>query len=411
MSTSTNTPTNTSTSTTILSPKPNIINGFVSFNNIYYKVNTKTITDVTPIVKYDSSLAITMRQLITPPSTLDLTKFLNPIRDQNIDGDPVAFSCAVIAEYQSNILKSENRVVNSYLSPYYLYNLANPNATDCDKGLDIPMALDVLHKYGIPNETIFPNTTPKKCAIPFKEISEMVHKDAINNRIDSYIEIKGIDQIKTCLTNYGPCIISIGVYNNSPTFWIQNKNDTLLGTTAINIVGYDSTGFIIRNNWGPTWGKNGYGILPFYDYPYVINAYSATTMDGSLVAPNAQKITLKSGIAVAVINPTCMGSNTQFDTTGIILLSLLAAFVVGILIYYLYYKKLYRYNFNYLFKYYSPSVFAFIIFMLLLFNIIIMASINGMDVIFGLNVTTLCLYSLPVICTFFYNRKLLFNHH
>lgn len=39
--------------------------------------------------------------------------------------------------------------------------------------------------------------------------------------------------------------------------------DPFKGGHAVSIVGYDNTGFIIKNSWGRDWGKNGYGWLSF----------------------------------------------------------------------------------------------------------------------------------------------------
>ena len=32
------------------------------------------------------------------------------------------------------------------------------------------------------------------------------------------------------------------------------------------IIGYNKSGFIIRNSWGTAWGKNGYCIFPYSDW-------------------------------------------------------------------------------------------------------------------------------------------------
>jgi hypothetical protein len=373
----------------------------ILIKNTTYKINTKINTNISPIINYNDSLAITKRQLIIPPPTLNLIKYLNSVRDQGSDGNSVAFSVALISEYQSNILKSPHRITNSYLSPYYIYNLVNVNSINCNNGLDIPSALDILKKYGIPNESIFPK--PSSCSISLDQISQTIHSDANFYRIDNYIQLNSIDQIKSCLTNFGPCIISLNVYNDSPKFWIQNSNEVLLGIHTLNIVGYDINDFILRNSWGTSWGNNGYTNLPFTEFNFILNAYSATCMDGTLEVPLVSKITLKAGLAVAKVNPICVMRNDRINVVSILILTGCAALLLGLIIYYTFFKKIFLYKFTDVFKYYSPYVFTYIIFMLYFVNIIIMLNLNGPDTIFGLNLFTLILFSLPTIVTFSYD--------
>jgi len=404
---SSNLSTNSSTSTESTS---NLPLGYVSVNNINYKLNTIITTDIKSIQNYNSMVNI--KNIVKSPITLDLTSFLNPIRDQGINGNSVAYSIALIAEYQLNILEN-NKTLNTYLSPSYIYSLLNinANANDCNKGIDVPNALDVLQKYGIPTETIFP--TPDSCFIQMKLIPQLVHINANNHRIITYIELFTIDQIKSCLVNFGPCVININVYNNSPTFWIKNKNDSLLGTHTLNIVGYDTNGFILRNSWGSTWANNGYTNLPFNDFSLILNTYSAITMDDTLVFPKNKKIKLKGAISAASpINPEdikinnngCSNKYRNINMLPIYIVSgLLAGLLLGIAIYYIFVRKLYKENFKYVFKYYAVPLFLLIIFTILVTNTTIMGVLNGLDITFILNLCGICFLVLPMIITFFYN--------
>jgi hypothetical protein len=378
--------------------------GYVSFNNINYKLNT--IIPINKLIQNYNSM-VNIKKIINSPLTLDLTPYLNPIRDQGLNGNSVAYSVALIVEYQLNILKN-NKKLDTYLSPSYIYNLVNVNAINCNNGIDVPNALDILTKYGIPTENIFP--TPDSCVIQIKEIPQLAHIDASNNRIVTYIELYTIDQIKSCLTNFGPCIININVYNNSPTFWIKNKNDTSLGVHTLNIVGYDENSFILRNSWGSTWAKNGYTNLPFDDYSFILNTYSAVTMDGTLVFPKIKKILLKSStpvkdvVDIQINNNGCINNNRNINMLPIyIVLGLLGALLLGILIYYIFVRKIYKENFKYVFKYYAVPLCILIIFTILVSNTTIMGVLNGLDITFILNLCSICFLVLPIIITFFYN--------
>jgi len=63
--------------------------------------------------------------------------------------------------------------------------------------------------------------------------------------------------------------IALPLYNSSPTFW---KSDSNLPHDfhAVSIEGYDRNGFFFRNSWGPDWGNNGCGYLPFIDWSRVV---------------------------------------------------------------------------------------------------------------------------------------------
>lgn len=37
----------------------------------------------------------------------------------------------------------------------------------------------------------------------------------------------------------------------------------MLGGHAVNLVGYDSSGAYIMNQWGRSWGSKGFGIIPW----------------------------------------------------------------------------------------------------------------------------------------------------
>lgn len=83
--------------------------------------------------------------------------------------------------------------------------------------------------------------------------------------IDNYARIGNIDALKTAIVANGPCIGAIGVYNSLISdFWTPTSGN-FEGGHAISIVGYDKDGFIIRNSWGRSYGKEGYWHIPYED--------------------------------------------------------------------------------------------------------------------------------------------------
>jgi C1A family cysteine protease len=58
-------------------------------------------------------------------------------------------------------------------------------------------------------------------------------------KIKSISSLHSINDIKTALTNYGPCLIGVELYNNSSELWKPIGNQPVLGGHALLIVGYD----------------------------------------------------------------------------------------------------------------------------------------------------------------------------
>lgn len=83
------------------------------------------------------------------------------------------------------------------------------------------------------------------------------------NKIKQFALVHTIDSLKTAIKANGPCVGALPVYDsNRPDFW---NGESLLGGHAISIVGWNKTGFIIRNSWGTQFGNNGYTYLPYTD--------------------------------------------------------------------------------------------------------------------------------------------------
>jgi len=85
------------------------------------------------------------------------------------------------------------------------------------------------------------------------------------------------------LEENGPVFIALPLYNNCPAFWKSNS-DQAHDFHTVSIEGYDTNGFFFRNSWGPDWGNNGCGYLPFIDWSRVIEAWVGVSRR-TLVSP------------------------------------------------------------------------------------------------------------------------------
>lgn len=95
-----------------------------------------------------------------------------------------------------------------------------------------------------------------------------------------------LNSLKSALVDGYPIVGTIMVYSSfeNPDVTATGivplpdpVKDKILGGHCVLFTGYDSTGFIFDNSWGPHWGKNGTGHVP---YEYLTNEYSVTNTKG-----------------------------------------------------------------------------------------------------------------------------------
>jgi len=340
-------------------------NNFYIHNKNKYRLNSIDTLIKKPI-KFGASLH-SLKSAVPAAPTVDLRPWLQPVRDQGQIGDCVAFATAVIAEYQAK----KTNVFSGYLSPWFLFSLAGPN---CNTGISPPGALEVLQNYGIPNESNLP--TPMSCPDKLPDLSSCVYANAKNFRISSYMSINSADDMKEALTNYGPCVIGVYLYdNNNPSqMWVPSgPGDKPSGAHALTVVGYDNDSFIVRNSWGPGWGNGGYSNLYFKDYGCIQQAFSAIALNGETVY-----------------------TGTLINNTSIVAITIIGLFI-AYLIYYAYTKRLYNLSFSNLSYNYGRYISEILFFLMLILTIIIMASINGMNNVFIINLAVLGCYLLSML--------------
>ena len=103
------------------------------------------------------------------------------------------------------------------------------------------------------------------------EKSYMVHKDT-PGVIKGFALLKSAaSQCRSLLVN-GPFIMGLPVCDPSKDdFWVGSA--TGVGH-AVCVIGYNSEGFEFRNSWGPSYGNNGFGFIPFGDVPLMLESWT-----------------------------------------------------------------------------------------------------------------------------------------
>ena len=224
------------------------------------------------------------------PSSVDLTKWAPPVKNQGPVGSCTAWSIDYNL-FGWYVIKYHH--VGGMHSPMYTYaqivNGRNTGTTFEDNlwiGLTkgIPAVKDVKYPYF--NYHHKPTSKETKKAAKYK--------------IKSYFNIFTGTQygdtaellLKYQLANRGPAVIAIPVYKefdkanskNSLVGLPADKN-TLRGYHGLAVFGYNSKGLVIENSWGKAWGDKGFGTLSWdfvNQYAVESSAINGITVDKSL---------------------------------------------------------------------------------------------------------------------------------
>lgn len=203
------------------------------------------------------------------PEVLDLRSTLRTVRNQGLQSTCVAHVAACMKEWQEN----KDVGLCSYFSTDFIYNQRTNTNTE---GMYARDMLKLLANIGICTDESF---QAMKNSVTEEVLPTPLYKEAYMYKIDGYARVSDCDTLKKALNCNGPCYMALPLYNDGRTFWKSIKGEEQRDIHAVAIVGYDSTGFIIRNSWGIDWGVKGYCILPYEDFKYSYECW--TTIDAN----------------------------------------------------------------------------------------------------------------------------------
>lgn len=208
------------------------------------------------------------------PSTADLKQWCSPIEDQGQLGSCTANAVVGLVEY------FQRRALAEYLdaSRRFLYKVTRKlYRLEGDTGAYIRGTMRALRIFGVCPEEYWPYEVSKFDEEPsaFCYSFGQAYQAVKYYRIYDHDAAKLLDQLKSSLANGLPFAFGFSVFSSIWDRDVQKtgdipapkKGDKLEGGHAIMAVGYDDTKkrFLIRNSWGPGWGQQGYGTLP-YEY-------------------------------------------------------------------------------------------------------------------------------------------------
>jgi len=212
------------------------------------------------------------------PAALDLRKHLPPVRNQGSRPTCVAFVAAAIKEYQER----QDCGFQGYMSPNFVYAHRRNKP---DGGMYPRDMCNILKSIGSCCEDRFPYNPNKEPSI----IPREALKEAGGYRIQGYASVQTQEGLKRALVTYGPCYISVPVYNYGWRMWAAGeKKPTRLAIHAMAVVGYNDSGFVLRNSWGKKWGDAGHTLFPYADFGMHFDLVSLVDVQGSLPVPRPQ---------------------------------------------------------------------------------------------------------------------------
>jgi hypothetical protein len=209
------------------------------------------------------------------PRLLSITKVpLGPPLDQADTNACTGFALAAVVDFLRRRADPRDRVG---VSPFMLYSMARrydefPGSA-ADEGSSLRGAMKGWYKHGACSERLWrAYDMPKPSPDPAKDWWQ----DAATRPLGAYyrVDTRSVTDMHVALREVGILYASAvchrgwdGVRGSGKVGHIPaqraNADD---GGHAFAIVGYDETGFVVRNSWGRGWGWNGLAILTYEDW-------------------------------------------------------------------------------------------------------------------------------------------------
>jgi len=189
----------------------------------------------------------------------------------NATADSVEILCAIEEEKKSLATGRAPRPIPQ-LSRLFVYSMARA-LQDCDnngqgdlnldKGTFIRLCFEVLSRFGICEEEVWPYLESKVFTPP----SIKALRQATGHKIHSYYRIKqeGVDRIPevvAALRSNHPVVFGTLIDNSFQSSAGPSKitipTGSIIGGHAMLIVGYVDGFFKVKNSWGSSWREGGY---------------------------------------------------------------------------------------------------------------------------------------------------------
>jgi C1A family cysteine protease len=219
-----------------------------------------------------------------PPPRVDWRDFFAPVEDQQTLHASAAHACVALADYFERRAHGTSREG----SPLFLYKMTRRLLNgEGDRGAGLRSTLKAMKRFGIPPQRFCPYDVTRFDEEPapflFAYASEYlsVHYVRLDRRRAGGPEV--LAAVKAFLAAGFASALGFTVFNSltaDPDIPAPTTFDSVRGGQVVVAAGYDdgrrirSTrgALLVRSSWGPAWGENGYGWLP---YAYLEDALAA----------------------------------------------------------------------------------------------------------------------------------------
>jgi hypothetical protein len=191
-----------------------------------------------------------------PPRFLVATPGLPP-RNQKSRGTCAAFAAASIKEIHEYANNHDN-ILSGYMSPEFIY-YHRPNKPA--RGMFGRDVFKILCTIGTVPESEYPYRRDELASLPSNELYDI----AACYRIADYARVQTIAGLKKALLEIGPCFILLPVKDRTRAEFWTGPGEAEEGH-ALAVVGYDESGFVLRNSWGPRWNGDGHVVFGYDDW-------------------------------------------------------------------------------------------------------------------------------------------------
>lgn len=215
---------------------------------------------------------------VAMPVSADLSPSMPPVYDQGQLGSCVDNAVAGACQYDE--IKQGNPDTNTPSRLFLYYGARSIEGTvSSDSGSSVADGCNSAAQWGYPDESAWPYDVSQYTIQPPASVYDAAKPNAITN----FAQVSQDETaIKTAVATGFPVLIGFTCYPSLETSAVdqtgdipmpsaQDQKDGSIGGHSVLVVGYDDTTrrFKIRNSWGSSWGKGGYGTLP---YDYLLNA-------------------------------------------------------------------------------------------------------------------------------------------
>ncbi len=202
------------------------------------------------------------------PPAMDMRNLCLPIRDQGQEGACSGFSTAAFRETSHAL--ATGSLLSGYLAPAYLYALTRmyDGTFPQDSGASIADEFYVLQNLGVCAETLLPYA-----ADPTEQPTAAEVVSALPFRLPQPVQVdRDAVSLKSVLASKQTITIGFTVYAsfestgaNGVVPMPNTATEQILGGHGVLVCGYDDTNnwWVVRNQWGQTWGANGYCYMPY----------------------------------------------------------------------------------------------------------------------------------------------------